>query len=397
MANYYEDYYSEHINSANEKDFLDAIKKHEDETVRYYIPPKEFQFAAISAVDTAKDTVSLIRLDGKEGGVVEYLEYSVESKAIDAWEDTYKNGTQLAIIKRSVNDGKVFPVSDNVKLSVGNRSTLSYKGSLTFTTRQVGSPIAMAKIMEDMIVFRNKQKLQLAVIAGKVQAILTARYIPSDQRIIFKDAGKELAKLPKYSFGGADISHTSSYGYYNVANQGSEVTAQVRVSDSSTGDGAISIAPHIKMRTENGKYRSVVFDESWKQRHARYEQSDFKAGLAAAVQACENNARKLADTMIIVINNPQIFHDNAITELNKLAKKFATHQIGKTEKENIGNAMNALLQFQNITVWDYIDLLWDIVPNGSTNADSKELREKTVSKILTLDFAKLDLPKAKTA
>lgn len=390
MAKYYEDNYAEFINSASEKDFSDAIKHHEEETVRYYVPPAEFQFAAITSVDSENDKVSLIRLNGKEGGVVEALDYAVESKNIPAWEDTFNNGTKLAVIRRSATEAHCLPVSDNVKLSVGNRSTLSYKGSLAFTTRQVASPLAMAAVMENMITYRNKQKLQLAVIAGKVQAILTARYVPSDQRTIFKESMKELSKLPRYRFGGGYISHTNTLGFYDVASNGGDVVASVRVSDSSTGDGSISVAPRLKMKSDNGVMREVVFDNTWTQRHARFEVADFKTGLQGTVQACEDNAQKLASTMMIVINNPKTFVENSIKELNKLSKKYNTHIIGKQEKEDIKNAVDALLQFQNLSVWDYIDILWDIVPAGGSNQEAKESRERSVSKILLLDYDKLD-------
>lgn len=320
---------------------------------------------------------------------INVMTVNVNPKDAEAWLDTLENGTRLCLVSPKI----IAPISDNVKTSVINRTTLNYKGSVAQQTHLLKvSPLCLGAVMTDLIKAHNKYSLQLIVDGGKVQAILTKRYVSSDQRTTFNEADK-IFKKGNDTFGefaGGYLSHTWTSAFYKVASEGKEIEANVRISDSSTGDGSIAICPRIT--TVNGEKKSnIVFEDSWTQVHTKFELDEFRLGLQASIQQAKNNAELLAGTMLQLIQHPKDYTQRVIEQLNKLAKKQATTPISKENEERIKAEVDAFVAFQNLTVWDFISILWDIPQQSNLSTQTaRDSLQRTVSRILLLNHEEMD-------
>lgn len=319
---------------------------------------------------------------------INVMTVNVNPKDAEAWLDTFENGTKLCLVSPKI----IAPISDNVKTSVINRTTMNYKGSIVQQTHLLNvSPLCLGAVMTDLIKAHNKYSLQLIVDGGKVQSILTKRYISSDQRTTFNEADKILKKGDVVGeFAGGYLSHTWTSAYYKVASEGKEIEATVRISDSSTGDGSIAICPRIT--TINGEKKSnIVFEDSWTQIHAKFELEELRLGLQASIQQAKNNAELLAGTMMQLIKHPTDYTQRVIEQLNKLAKKQATTPISKENEEKIKAEVAAFAAFQNLTVWDFISILWDIPQQSKLSTQtSRDSLQRTVSRILLINHDEMD-------
>ena len=346
MMKYYKDEYERFFNEKEEQTFHDSVEAHERHLDRIYVMPRDVSIGEITNVKISMEkdengdevigscearvicmpedyydlanndaTTESKETDTEESNVVAAPEpqrvyintmtVNVNPKEAEAWLDTFANGTKLCLVSPKV----IAPISDNVKTSVINRTTMNYKGSIVQQTHLLKvSPLCLGAVMTDLIKAHNKYSLQLIVDGGKVQSILTKRYISSDQRTTFNEADEILKKGDVVGeFAGGYLSHTWTSAYYKVASEGKEIEAMVRISDSSTGDGSIAICPRIT--TINGeKKSSIVFEDSWTQVHAKFELDELRLGLQASIQQAINNAELLAGTMLQLIQHQRIIH-----------------------------------------------------------------------------------------
>lgn len=104
-----------------------------------------------------------------------------------------------------------------------------------------------------------------------------------------------------------------------------------------------------------------------------------------------DNAQQLLDTVSITLQNPGAYAKNICEELNKIAKKMSGVLIpGKTVKTFISSVEGLSLIRSNLTVWDIIEILWDL-PESTTNSEGhKDGLMKTVSRVITLNHANMD-------
>lgn len=385
--NYENDFYQKLFKNGEEDLFTDEIETHEQNLRRLEESPKDLNFYGIDDVDPTTKEATLCRLVDNE---LEWITIPIEDSMSAAWADTFSVGTCLAV--KHVGIGGVesyYPVSDNIKLSITNRAGLSYKGYIRDNTHLYGvKPVALASTIESLVRAYNKNKLKLVIDGGKCQAILTARYVPSDQRKIFAEAKKFLSDETPCDFAGGYVSHTYSECYYKVASEGREIEATVRVRDSSTGDGSIAVTPRITTY-ENGKTISVAGDDEWLQRHSKFDSKDYKEGILSCITKVKEWSAKLAESMMYPIKDANKFFDKAIAELNKLARKMSSSPIGKDAKEKLKQEVDTLVQFQTLTLWDFIEILWQLPAKAQSEA-SRESLEKTVSRILVLDIDSLN-------
>lgn len=379
--NYFEDFYQSLFNEDSETGFLDEIANHEGSLKRIDIPSRDLEFCGIFDV-SAEANATMKRI--LPSGDIETFTVKVEDT--DAWNDTYNVGTKLAV----KHGNNYYPVSDNIKLSVFNRSGFAYKGLIRENTQSLGvNPMSVANSFEALVKAHNKQTLQLVLDGGKIQAVLTNRYVPTDQRKIFKLGKQYLAEGGSCDFAGGYVSHTYSEAYYKVASEGKEITATVRLRDSSTGDGCVAATPRITI-VDNGKTVTIAGDDEWTQRHSKFAETDLRVGVLASISKVKEWAAKLAESMLVCIANPMSFYDKVFGELNKLARKMSTSPIGKADKEKFKAELESTMQFQTITLWDFIQLLWSI-PSRAQGQANKESMERTVSRILLLDIDKLNV------
>lgn len=385
--NYYEDFYQSLFGENGEDGFLNEIATHESNLKRVDVPSKKLQFCGI--FDADKDTGSVTVKRMLSSGDCETDNF-IDIDHAEAWYDTFKVGTKIAVRIEAENGVRYYPVSDNIKLSVFNRSGFSYKGLIRENTQSLGvNPLSVANSYEALVRAHNKQTMQLVVDGGKVQALLTNRYIPTDQRKIFNLGKQYLTEGGSCTFAGGYVSHTYSEAYYMVASEGREITATVRLRDSSTGDGCVAATPRITI-TDNGKTVTISGDDEWSQRHSKFAETDLRVGVLASIAKVKEWSGKLAESMLVSILNPLIFYDKVIAELNKLARKMSTSPISKAEKEKIKTDIESVIQYQTITLWDFIQMLWEI-PSHASGQANKESLERTVSRVLLLDIDKLNV------
>ena len=429
MMKYYKDEYERFFNEKEEQTFHDSVEAHERHLDRIYVMPRDVSIGEITNVKISMEkdengdevigscearvicmpedyydlanndaTTESKETDTEESNVVAAPEpqrvyintmtVNVNPKEAEAWLDTFANGTKLCLVSPKV----IAPISDNVKTSVINRTTMNYKGSIVQQTHLLKvSPLCLGAVMTDLIKAHNKYSLQPIVDGGKVQSILTKRYISSDQRTTFNEADEILKKGDVVGeFAGGYLSHTWTSAYYKVASEGKEIEAMVRISDSSTGDGSIAICPRIT--TINGeKKSSIVFEDSWTQVHAKFELDELRLGLQASIQQAINNAELLAGTMLQLIQHPKDYTQRVIEQLNRLAKKQATTPISKENEEKIKAEVDAFVAYQNLTVWDFISILWDIPQQSKLSSQTaRDSLQRTVSKVLLLNHDEMD-------
>ena len=376
----YFDYYEENFKSSDVEAFNKAVTSHEEAIERIYCKPGDIRLYGITEI--VNDEVTLVHDNGD--GTTDTVNFTPESLPI--WENTQRFAGMALILERGNLNERIIPVSDNVKLSVSNRTGLSFKGAIS---EQKISKTSLGKVMEDLIKQHNKNSMQLICIEGKVKSILTAIYKYTEQPVIFAAATDILADMPAFSFAGGHVSHTSSMGVYQVQDiPENKIQAFVAVSDSSTGDAGVTINPILKM---NGRYASM--DDAWFSRHCKIELSEIRSGTRAAIQKAKDNVTLLANTATIVLQNPLAYLKNAIEKLNGLAKRMGSLPIGKKAAQDLENNLEDMLWVSSkITVWDIIELLWDY-PAQSSSDDNRLSTERTVSRILSLNHAELDVIK----
>lgn len=375
----YKDNYCEHFTFGKGDEFKQAVKIHENAIDRIAVTPKMLEFYSISRVNG--NEIVLMRLD--EDGQMCEKSIRISDEDIPIWSDTSRVTGIAVVSDHGMHTERVIPVSDNVKLSIGNRSTLSYKGLIS---EQKCSKVALARVMEDLIVSHNRHKLQLIIIEGKLQSILTIRYKATDQPKIFETATSEIKDIEDFGFCGGYVSHTRSIGLWRIKQVDKKIAAYIEVSDSSSGDGGVNICPII---SANGK--RVAFDDAWFSRHCKIEMSEISAGVKAAMGKAQDNAALLISTSNLTLMNPIEYSKNVIKELNRLGKRMKSTPISK-------KLQNALLEHVNdyeqgapyVTVWDIIEIFWEAPSLYSESEVHQRSLEKTMSRILTLNHLELD-------
>lgn len=367
----------------NNDEFLDEIRDHEKNTERTDVTVNDLNFYK-GSFDESNNILSLERIVKDENGGSYITSENVIINDKETILDTINHGTGL-FIKGS--DTQVWPVSDNIKTSLTNRSSLRFPGSIS---ELPVSKLALASCYEDLIRSNNKKALKVISIYGKAQAIVSKRYVPSDQEYVFCKVLEFLKNdYPDISLSQGFVCHTKSSCLWDLGStkENKNIKLLLRVSDSSTGDSSISFSPAIKV----GRKNAITFDNAYRSRHFTISDKEIEEGLASTLLKAQNNAAKLLETAAITLEHPERYFKNILNELNKLAKKMGSVQIGKKLTENAYEAFDGLMFCKpNITVWDCIEVLWDLPKEAKSEASRASL-EKTVSRILTINHKKYDI------
>lgn len=373
------------IVTVNSQEMFDSeVLQHESSIERRMVKPGELAIFGIIEMTEGIDGRYSAQLARLEQTSVDMVSIAVNDEALPIWKDTFECGSKMAIVLNwDTFVPTAIPVSDNVKLSVSNRSTLGFNGKIS---EQKCSNIALAKTFEDMIRQRSRNSLQLICIEGKVQSILTGRYKATNQVEVFNTCMSEFSKESgEIEFTGGSISHVMSSGVWTMQ-RNTEIQPSVEVRDSSTGDGGIGIAPRL-----TAKGRNVLFDDAWTSRHCSITLSEIRNGSKAALSKAMDNVSLLMATQSIPISHPVAYMKNVISELNKLAKKMGSILISKKGTEYLIDQLNTMLMFNSSpVVWDFIDILWAYPEDDQISDEHRSSLEKTVSRILTIDHTKMD-------
>lgn len=91
------------------------------------------------------------------------------------------------------------------------------------------------------------------------------------------------------------------------------------------------------------------------------------------------------------MKSPGIYAKNICEELNKLAKNTSGVLLPTKSITSFVTNIEGLSYIRsNLTVWDIIELLWDIPAATATSENHKDGLMKTVSRVLTLKHEELD-------
>ena len=296
-----------------------------------------------------------------------------------------ENGTGEVIIA---------PVSPLCKLSLGNRSKLSFTGDLTVPVNK----LALAALYEDFLKRETtKEELQVICVYGKIQAVMTNVYSPIGHDEFFKMVDSKLDERfgNEVEMRRGYVSHKWSratwyIGEYTTPSGSNQQKIQLGLSamDSQTGHSGAVLQPCLFSGRKN---RGMLFDDAWYSKHMALSEEGINEALDTVYMTLNDNAQKLVDTIGIVINHPALYAQKLCAELNKLAKQTSTVALpAKTIKSFISTVSGLEAIRSSVTVWDIIEILWDIPETTGASEAHKDGLMKTVSRVLAINHAALD-------
>lgn len=378
----FQDNYEVSFSDEKREAFFEEVKDREANTQRIKIESNKTRFYEISVEDNG--SIKCRRIN--DNGEIETNHLTPFGETKDIWVDTIKFGSGMCIEVIDSNTGKVrfFPVSSIAKLSLHNRTGISFVGDY----RQNISKLALARLYEDFTKIRCSKTATAIVIYGKLQAMMSARYAPISQEEVFRwTEDKLLEQFDALKFMGGSVTHERNKGAWTCKIEDG-IEMGIAISDSSSGYSGVIMAPVIK--SDN---RNIRFDNSWYSRHEKIEEGDIKTGLEAIYLDFENISQKIVQSRFIILNNPQAYAMNVFDALNKLASKMSSAKLPEILKKTIDNRVQTLCMVKNrVRVWDIINIFWDIPQEGSS-PDHIEKLQKTVSRILSLEHKKYDIAK----
>ena len=382
----FEDNYEAYYNKQD--DFMNELYERTNQTVRYTVKPENLCFSAgeISGDELIlktlyDDTVSDERIIIKP-----------ENENILKNEETRKIGL---FIKFSDENGLnvISPLSCMSKLSIGNRANMRFNGDYEIPINK----IALAKVYEDLIRKEvKKDTLQIITVYGKTQAVMTGVYSPIKhcdffQKIIDSLVSKYGSTVEmRYGY----VSHKWSRAIWYVGEFQTDSTAQkiqlgISAIDSQTGHSSATIQPCVFFG--RNKTPMLFDDDQWKSKHMALTDSEIGTAVDDLYPALQDNAQKLLDSAGIVLKHPESYARNVCKELNLKAKKMPGAALPAKTIERFVKSVSGLGYIRSsITVWDIIEMLWDLPQSTSTGENHKEELIKTVSRVISLDHMKLD-------
>ncbi len=383
-AEKYDDSYENVMHSRDE--FMRELKERCNGTHRYEMKPEDISFYA---VQSDGQNIGLTRLDGE---TVNGTSVSVNVGEEALWGSPEVNAIGLAA-KFMVNGSEVIaPMSQMCKLSLGNRAKFTFNGDWKAPI----SKIALAKLYEEMLHRETKKEtVQIISVYGKVQAIMTNVYSPIGHDEFFEKIDANITER----FGSTVelrrgyISQKWSRATWYIGEFQSDATGQkielgLSAMDSQTGHSGAVLQPVL---FSGRKHRAMLFDDAWYSKHMALTEEGISEAIDTTYMTLHDNAQLLLDTIGIRLKHPGQYARKVCTELNKLAKSTGGVQLPAKTINSFTSSVDGLSVIRaNITVWDIIEMLWDIPETTGTCENHIDGLMKTVSKVLCLKHAELD-------
>lgn len=367
--------------------FMDELRERCGATCRYEMEPEELRFYA---GNSEGDNLVLRRMEGDQILTSSYP-IAPENEQLLKHDETNKIGLFVGFPDTA--GQRIFaPVSQLCKLSLANRTKLNFNCDYTSPINK----IALASLYEDLISQeKKKQKIQVITVYGKAQAVMTEVYSPIGHDEYFDKIGDNL----KQRFGNT-VAMTSGYisqkwtrstwniGEFQSGSGTRKIELGVSAMDSQTGQSSAIIQPCL---FSGRKMAPMYFDDTWHSKHMALTDEGISQAIEAVYMELTDNAQKLLDTASITLKEPGIYAKNICEELNKLAKNTSGVLLpAKSITCFISNVEGLSYIRSNLTVWDVIELLWDIPATTASSENHKDGLMKTVSRVLTLKHEDLD-------
>ena len=392
----------------DKKAFMDEVKDREANTERVIVKSHDITVGELYRNEYGE--LLFVHLECEENTKERYPQdqYSISAQAIHsedidtaAAENTVEKGSCLAIAVRKDDTVRYYPISDVAKTSLNNRTGDSFNGELSEDlndnlTNPAVPPLTRAKIYDTHLKAKNST-LQLIVVYGKVQAIMSSRYTQIEQQAVFDAVENECEKQGyKCDFFGGVISHRSTSCMFSVANNNlaaNGYSVGLTVDDSSTGFSGVHIYPII-MKDDI----KIGFDDAYSTKHVGLSMDDIPEGVKACMLKLEDNVSKIIDATTVTLQHPMAYIKNAFEALNNLVKRMPGTTMTDAQYDFVKEQLEeALFLNTSATLYDVIEMFWAIPEqfkkssNRVKNPDEYKKRlEKTVSRILVLEHEKLD-------
>lgn len=307
----------------------------------------------------------------------------------EIWIDTIKFGSGMAVSVENIETGQQnlwYPISGISKLSLHNRSGVSFTGEI----RQEFSKLALAKLYEDFIRMKGGCASTAIIVYGKMQALMSSRYSPISQNDVFSWVENKIAAdFQHTTFAEGYVSHKKSNASWLYKAEEDDTNIGITVADSSTGYSGVVIVPFVKSEDVGVHFA----DSAWYSRHMSITPEDIEEGINAIYLESENIAKKLLETKYIHVENPEFFADNVFEALNRMAGRMHSAKLVDEFKQFVDRELQSCIDVPfTITVWDIVKIFWKI-PNAAQSDSYKMNLQKTVSRILSLDYSKYDVQK----
>ena len=369
-------------------DFITELKERCSQTIRYELKPEDVSFF-YGVADG--DTLNLSWLDGMK---IKTTHSPITPAVENVWKSDEAQRIGLFISFKDGNGQEILaPLSQLSKLSLGNRSKLTFSGEWDSSV----SKLALAKVYEDL--FRKgskKETVQIISVYGKVQAIMTSVYSPIGHDEFFETIDQKLTERfgqPVELRRGYISNKWSRATWYlgEFQSDASKRKIQLGLSamDSQTGHSGAGIQPVLFSGRKNRTM--VIDDDGWYSKHMALTEEGIAEAIDTVYMTLNDNAQRLMDTISITLKNPGNYARKICAELNKLAKSKSGVQLPQKTIASFTSAVEGLGMIRsNITVWDVIEMLWDIPETTGTCENHIDGLMKTVSRVLVFNHRELD-------
>ena len=372
-------------------DFFAELEERCANTALYKIKPDSVKFYAGEVKDNAMHLRHIV------GNSVKTIPMGISSENEIVWKSKEVEDVGLFIEfvdENGTGEVIIAPVSPLCKLSLGNRSKLSFTGDLTVPVNK----LALAALYEDFLKRETtKEELQVICVYGKIQAVMTNVYSPIGHDEFFKMVDSKLDERfgNEVEMRRGYVSHKWSratwyIGEYTTPSGSNQQKIQLGLSamDSQTGHSGAVLQPCLFSGRKN---RGMLFDDAWYSKHMALSEEGINEALDTVYMTLNDNAQKLVDTIGVVINHPALYAQKLCSELNKLAKQTSTVALpAKTIKSFISTVSGLEAIRSSVTVWDIIEILWDIPETTGASEAHKDGLMKTVSRVLAINHTALD-------
>ena len=248
-------------------DFFAELEERCANTALYRIKPDSVKFYAGEVKD---DSMQLRHIVGNSVKTIP-MGISPENEVVWKSKEVEEVGLFMEFVdENGTGEVIIAPVSPLCKLSLGNRSKLSFTGDLTVPVNK----LALATLYEDFLKRETtKEELQVICVYGKIQAVMTNVYSPIGHDEFFKMVdgklderfGQEVEMRRGY------VSHKWSratwyIGEYTTPSGTNQQKIQLGLSamDSQTGHSGAILQPCLFSGRKN---RGMLFDDAWYSKH----------------------------------------------------------------------------------------------------------------------------------
>lgn len=369
--------------------FLDELHERQNNTKLYDVSAKEILFYA-----GTMDGFELV-LSRLEGESITKRRLSLTDNSNDALcdDECLRIGLYAQIFDEA-GEAIYLPISQNCKLSLGNRSSLTFNGDLSIPVNK----LALARMYEDLIPLESKKgRIQIISVYGRAQAMMTNVYSSVSHESYFEKVDamvkKRFGETAELRSGYISQKWTRATWYIGEFKSEKDDTQTVKLGitamDSQTGYSGAVLQPCLfSKKTDQGMF----FDETWYAKHMAFSDEDIDEALEAVYLTLNDNAQKLIDTMSLNLEFPEGYARHICEELNRLAVKTkGVKMSAKSINEFVQSVQGLSFIRSNMTAWDIIELLWEIPGKSKASEAHKDGLMKTVSRVLALNHSAFDV------